>query len=154
MVNFKVERSCDPRLFFSKRERERILRAIREAERKTSAEIRVHLEREFKGDFLSHAWEIFERLNMRATENRNGVLILLNPANRRFEVLGDRGIHERVPDGFWDDIADKMQSKFKEDRFSDGLVEGIQKIGERLREHFPYERNDANELPDGISYFL
>jgi uncharacterized membrane protein len=91
---------------------------------------------------------------MTETRAKNGVLILLSPANREFFVLGDRGIDEKVPQNFWEEITEGMSQFFKKDQFADGLVHGILKIGEKLKTYFPYQRDDSNELPDGISYSL
>ena len=147
----KAVRDKNPKFFFSARETKRVVDAIRRAERNTSAEIRVHLKTCFDGDPLAHASKLFERLGMTHTAHRNGVLILFGVRDRRFAVLGDKGIHEKVGPGFWEGIAQTMQSHFREDRFSDGLVEGIREIGTVLSARFPRARNDRNELPDGLS---
>ena len=148
----KVMRSSDPFLFFSKREKQEIIRAIQENEMKTSGEIRVHLERRAREDIMAHARGIFQKIGMTRTEARNGVLIFMGIRTKRFCILGDRGIHERVPEGFWDELAGIMEKRFREDRFADGICETIQRVGEKLKECFPYERRDINELPDAISY--
>jgi uncharacterized membrane protein len=147
-------RSTFPILFFSRKEKARVISVIREAEKQTSGEIRVHLERRFKGDGLAHAKEIFERLRMTDTQERNGVLILLSTGTRDFFVLGDKGIDEKVPQNFWEEITQGMSQCFKEDQFADGLTEAILKIGEKLKTYFPFKRDDSNELPDGLSYSL
>lgn len=148
----KIERNNNPALFFSKAEKERIVRAIREAEMKTSGEIRVHLERKAREPFFEHAREVFEKIGMTRTKERNGVLIFINLASRQFAVLGDEGIHARVPENFWESIVMEMQADFQDDRFADGIVKAVLAAGEKLREYFPYERADVNELPDEISF--
>jgi len=148
----KLVRDKNPILFFSKKEKASIIQAIQSAELKTSGEIRVHLERRARESFFEHAREIFEKIGMTKTEDRNSVLIFMGLASRRFAILGDKGIHERVPEGFWDDIARQMTQDFKEDLFADGIVKAIHRIGEKLQQFFPYERDDVNELPDEISY--
>ena len=145
-------RSSEPILFFSKKEKEQIAAVIREVEKKTSGEIRVHLARRTQEDILVHAKEIFEKIGMTNTKTRNGVLIFLNVKSRRFAVIGDVGIHEKVPEGLWDEMAQTMTEHFKKNRFADGIVEAVRLIGEKLREYFPHERDDINELPDEISY--
>jgi len=147
-----IVRSANPVLFFSKKEKEQIVKAIETAEIKTSGEIRVHLERKAQADIMTHAGREFVRLGMARTEARNGVLIFFGVASKRFVILGDKGIHEKVPSGFWDEIVRKMMTHFKEDRFADGLSEAIHQIGEKLATYFPYQRDDINELPDEISY--
>ena len=151
-MKIKIQRSKNPALFFSKSEKERIVEAIRAAEKNTSGEIRVHLERKAREPFYHHAQEVFEKLGMTKTKERNGVLIFIGLASQRFAILGDQGIHEQVPENFWKSIAIDMQSKFKEDRFADGIVEAILTAGQKLKAYFPYQRGDVDELPDAISY--
>ncbi len=148
----KIERSQDPILFFSKSEKGKIIQAIRDAEMQTSGEIRLHLERKAKEDILAHAQQEFERIGMTRTKYRNGVLIFIGIRSRRFAILGDEGIDRKVPAGFWNSVVEETAKAFREDRFADGLTGAIMKIGEKLREYFPYHREDVNELPDEISY--
>ena len=150
----KVERSKNPALFFSKKEKERIVKAIQNAEMCTSSEIRVHLERKARDHFYEHAKEIFKKIGMDNTHEKNGVMIMLGLASRRFAILGGEGINSKVRAGFWDDVANHMGAAFKEDRFADGIVEAVSRVGQKLQEHFPYRRNDVNELPDEISYSI
>lgn len=145
-------RSFEPILFFSKKEKEQVVDAIHEAERKTSGEIRVHLAGRNREDVLAHAREIFEKIGMAKTVAHSGVLIFLEVKSRRFAVVGDAGIHERVPQGFWDEIAKGLALHFRKNHFADGIVEAVRLMGEKLSQHFPYERDDFNELPDEISY--
>lgn len=149
-----IERSSNPMLFFSKREKGFIVSAIQEAEKRTSAEIRVHLERKAKPDIMAHAKAEFERLGMARTNDRNGVLVFMGIHSKRFAVLGDKGIYEKTDQAFWNDIIGIMSAHFKEDRFAEGIVEVIHRTGDKLREFFPYQRDDINELPDEISYSL
>jgi len=150
----KIERSLNPILFFSKEEKKDVVEAIQVAEKKTSGEIRVHLERKLKDDHLKHAESLFEKLGMTQTEKRNSVLIVLGVKSKRFAVLADQGIHEKVGQDFWEELVGRMQAKFREDRFAEGLTEAIASIGKKLSQYFPYERDDVNELPDEISYSL
>lgn len=150
----KIVRDSHPVLFFSQKETESIIAAIRKAEMRTSGEIRVHLERKAREPFLEHGKAIFQKLGMTRTRDRNGVLIFMGLASRRFAVLGDTGIHAKVQESFWTDIASILEREFKEDRFADGIIQAVERIGERLREHFPYQRSDTNELPDEISYSI
>lgn len=131
----------------------RVVEAIREAERLTSGEIRVSVARFFWGDVEKVAGAAFRRLHMEATADRNGVLIFLVPSRRRFVVLGDVGIHARVGQAFWDDVAGCLSAQFKRGAFTEGLVEGIHLVGERLAAHFPWAgENDRNELPDDVDF--
>lgn len=139
--------------FFKKEEEARIIQAIKNAENKTSGEIRVHLERKTGGTpILAVAAEVFHILKMDETEARNGVLILLVPAEKQFGIIGDKGINEVVPVHFWEDVRDIMKQHFANGQFAQGLIEGIEKVGQKLKEYFPYQTDDTNELPDDISY--
>ncbi len=148
----KVQRDKNPALFFSKAEKNAIINTIQEAELQTSGEIRVHLERRAREPFFEHAKEIFEKLGMTKTRERNGVLIFVGLASRRFALLGDKGIHEKVEAGFWDDVAVQMEEYFRQDQFAEGIIAAVAQIGVKLLEHFPYQRDDKNELPDAISF--
>lgn len=147
-----VTRSSIPRFFFSKKEKQHILEVIAAAERKTSGEIRVHVQKTTQDNFSEEAKRTFEKLGMTKTTQRNGVLIFFCIAQRRFAILGDQGIDQKVPPYFWEDIVQLMEVAFKEDRFADGLVAGIDKIGEKLQTFFPVEATDVNELPNWLSF--
>lgn len=143
-------RKLVPRSFFGETEKERVVRAIREAERQTSGEIRVYLERKSRGEVLERAKKVFERLKMKRTKLRNGILIYFSLVDHSFAVLGDQGIHDRVGDSFWQEIVSTLQSFFARGEFAEGLEAGIRRIGEALRKYFPYEKGDINELRDKI----
>ena len=145
-----VNRKLHPKKFFTKEEKDRIVEAIREAEKKTSGEICVYLERKARGDVMDCAKKVFEKLGMTKTEKRNGVLIYFSLTTRNFAILGDRGIHDKVGDGFWREIISRMEKHFSQNDFVGGLEAGIREIGKRLTDHFPREKGDVNELPDEI----
>ena len=157
-TNKDKKRKDIPRKFFTESEQLRLREAIAAAEARTSGEIRLHLERDVptkapvSGDAYLRAREVFEQLGMHRTADRNGVLVYLATRSRRFAVLGDERLHERVGEAFWTGIRDLMTSHFKDDRFVEGLAEGIALIGEQLRENFPHLDDDVNELSDEISY--
>ncbi len=138
--------------FFSKKEKMQILVAVREAEKNTSGEIVVHLEYHAREPVYGHAQKVFQRIGMTKTSERNGVLIFLATGNRKFAVLGDVGINEKVPEGFWNDVVGIMQEHFKRNKFAEGISEAVVRIGEKLKAYFPYHASDTNELSDGISY--
>jgi uncharacterized membrane protein len=140
------------RKYFSEEDRQIIIDAIRAAEFNTSGEIRVHLEKNCKGDVLDRAAYIFEKLEMHKTELRNGVLFYLAAEDRKFAILGDAGINHKVEDNFWEEIKIVMSGYFKDGEFAKGLSLGIEKAGEKLKEYFPYKKEDINELPDEISF--
>ncbi len=95
---------------------------------------------------------MFEELDMHKTELRNGVLIYLAMEDKQLAILGDVGINLKVPKGFWDDTRDVMISHFKNGEFAKGLSQGILNAGQQLKEHFPYQKDDTNELSDEISF--
>lgn len=141
-----------PSDLFTKNEKEQIIKAVSDAELKTSGEIRVHIEQNCKEDVLDRAAYVFERLKMHKTAQRNGVLFYLAMADHRFAILGDAGINKVTPDDFWDKIKEKMQDLFKEDNFTGGLIQGIRMAGDALKKHFPYQEDDVNELSNDISF--
>jgi uncharacterized membrane protein len=138
--------------FFTKEQQENIRGAIKEAELSTSGEIRVHIETHVSGDVLDRAAWIFKRIGMHRTEERNGVLFYLAVTNRKFAVIGDKGINEKVPEDFWNGIKDLLEKHFSEGEFTEGLRKGILISGSQLKEHFPHRKDDINELPDEISF--
>ena len=140
------------RKFFSEEDQLAIKNAVMQAEKNTSGEIRVHIEASFKGEVLDQAAFIFKSLKMHETDQRNGVLIYLAVKNQKFAIIGDAGINAVVPAGFWDRVSEIMTEHFRNSRFTDGLVEGIKLTGEKLKEFFPYQLNDTNELSDEISF--
>lgn len=138
--------------FFTPEQETRIIEAIRQAERQTSGEIRVHLEDNGKRPALEDAKRVFHKLGMDRTADRNGVLILLSVDRHEFAIVGDKGINEKVPAGFWEDERNLMQDHFRRGEFCEGLVAAIDQVGEKLKTFFPYQTDDENELPDDISY--
>ena len=138
--------------FFSKDQVEDMKQAIMNAELDTSGEIRVHIEDKCKGDVLDRAAFIFNKLDMHKTQLRNGVLIYLAIQNRKFAILGDVGINNAVPENFWDSIKQKMMNSFRENKFLEGLCEGISLAGGQLKKHFPHKADDINELSDEITF--
>ena len=138
--------------FFTKEQQGQIRDAIKEAEKTTSGEIRVHIETRISGNVLDRAAWIFKKIGMHGTEQRNGVLFYLAVINKKFAVIGDQGINAKVPEEFWDEVKKTLEKHFSEGEFTEGLTKGIIKTGKQLKEHFPYQKNDVNELPDDISF--
>ena len=138
--------------FFSSEQKNLIKQAVADAELDTSGEIRVHIERRCNGDVLDRGAYLFEKLGMHKTDKRNGVLFYLAIDDHKFAILGDAGINAVTPEDFWDVIKDKMQDEFIKGRFTEGLAWGIREAGAQLKEHFPYQDDDVNELPDEISF--
>ncbi len=137
--------------FLSTNEEKQIVDAIKKAEQLTSGEIRVHLDQNTEKDQYERAKEVFYMLNMNETKDQNGILFHISVKNKSFSIIGDKGIDQKVPVDFWNEIKDEMTSYFKEKQFAKGLINGILKAGESLQEHFPYQKDDINELSDEIS---
>ncbi|HRY33570.1 MAG TPA: TPM domain-containing protein [Bacteroidales bacterium] len=140
------------RKFFSEQQQEDIRQAIMDAELDTSGEIRVHIEKSCTGDPYERAVWLFHRLGMQKTAARNAVLFYLGVENRKFAVVGDAGIHDKVGIDFWESLRSEMLLQFREGRFAEGLSNAIRLAGEQLKAHYPYKRDDINELKDDISF--
>ena len=137
--------------FFTDIQQRSIRKAIESAELNTSGEIRVHLESKCKIEPKERAIELFEKLKMNETALRNGVLFYLAVDDKKFAIIGDKGINDAVESDFWDGTKDTVIANFKEGNFKKGLVEGILKAGQRLKYYFPYQSDDTNELSNEIS---
>ena len=123
------------RTFFDNSQREQIKKAIKEAELNTSGEIRVHVSRKCDSNVLDCASYWFEKLKMHETKERNGVLFFLATNDKKFAILGDAGINNKVSVDFWDSIKEEMFIAFKDGRFDEGLSKGILMAGEQLKKH-------------------
>lgn len=130
----------------------RVRDAVQAAEKRTSGEIRVHLDVAIMENVLDHAAFVFDDLGMARTKERNGVLIYVSVPGRKVAVIGDVAIHAKLGNGYWKGVLDLIVEHFKQDRFGDGLCAGVERLGEQLREHFPYQRDDVNELSDDVSF--
>jgi uncharacterized membrane protein len=137
--------------FLESLDQTRIVAAIEEAERQTSGEIRIHVQpKATGGELRAVAERTFERLGMTKTALRNGVLLFIASEENRFVILGDRGIDQKVPPGFWDSIAANLTTHFRAGRFTEGIVEALTAAGEQLRAYFPRAADDVNELSNEI----
>jgi len=139
-----------PREFVDRLQREEIVAAIREAEKKTSGEIRVFISRKPVADALVDAQSHFAEMGMEKTRERNGVLIFLAPKSHKFAVVGDTAVHAKCGEDFWKQLAGEMSQYFRDSHFTNGIVHGVRKAGELLAQHFPHRPDDANELPDEV----
>lgn len=136
---------------FSSAEKKQIVAAITEAELRTSGEIRVHIEPKCYGNVLARAAEVFAKLEMHKTEQSNGVLIYLAYDDKRFAIIGDKGINNAVPVNFWDTTKEVMSVYFKQGNFKEGVMHGIKEAGIHLAQYFPHTADDKNELSNEIS---
>jgi uncharacterized membrane protein len=139
--------------FFTDEEKKSITDAIKRAEKNTSGEVRLHVENTCSSkNVMDRAAEVFAILKMHKTELRNGVLFYLAVKDKKFAILGDGGINAVVAPTFWDEIKLGMVDKFKQNKFSEALIEAIETAGNQLKTHFPYQTDDVNELSDDISF--
>lgn len=138
--------------FFTEPDEARIIQAIQDAERNTSGEIRVHLEKTLEESVLIEAQRVFTKLGMQDTAARNAVLIFIAPEHRKFAIIGDEGINQLVGEDFWKEERDLIQQHFRQGAYADGVCKAIEQVGEKLKAHFPYQSDDKNELSDEISY--
>jgi uncharacterized membrane protein len=140
------------RKFFTEEQKERIRQAIGRAELNTSGEVRVHIENQCKEDVLDRAAFLFNKLGMQKTELRNAVLFYVAVNDKKFAVIGDSGINALVEENFWEDVKKLLLDNFKKGQFTEGLEAGIDKAGEKLKKHFPYQTDDTDELSNEISF--
>jgi uncharacterized membrane protein len=137
--------------FLSKLEHDRIVAAIREAESRTSGQIRVFIQRgKLNVDPLVAAQKKFHRLGMHKTRARNAILIFVAPRAHKFAVVGDKAIHEKCGEQFWQRLVDGMREHFRNEKFSHALVEAIEEAGKALASHFPKRSTSSNQLPDDV----
>jgi uncharacterized membrane protein len=137
--------------FLTNAEEQEIVEAIGVAEKNTSGEIRVHIEKENTIAPIDRAVAVFHHLEMEKTKERNGVIIYVAVKSKHFAIYGDEGIHDIVGTHFWDSTKDIMASHFKNVNFNQGLIDGILKAGEQLKTHFPHHDDDTSELSNEIS---
>lgn len=137
--------------FLTDAEEQAVVDAITAAEKRTSGEIRIHIENRCKGDVVERAKRVFTQLNMYKTKERNAVLIYIALLEHKLVIWGDEGIHSKVGQQFWDQEVRAVIEAFKERKFVQGLVSLIQAIGEKLATLFPFKENDVDELDNSIS---
>ncbi len=137
---------------FSTKEQEQIAQAITEAEKATSGEIRIAVEKYCKGDAYERATGYFHELGMDKTALHNGVMIYLATEDHKFAIIGDKGINNLVPSDFWETTKTAMKAHFMSGNLCDGIIAGIALAAEKLSIFFPYQKDDVNELPNDIVF--
>ena len=130
-----------------------LIEAIRQIESQCSAELRIHLESECQGDAFAQAVEIFAELGMEKTRYQNGILIYVAYKTRKYALLADAGIHQKVKGDYWEKLGHKMAEFFKANQFLEGLLWVLEQAGQVLIKHFPLRagEDNPNELDDSIS---
>jgi uncharacterized membrane protein len=140
--------------FFSAEEAQQIVAAVREAERRTSGEIRVYVESHCPYmDAFDRAGEIFYRLGMENTADRNAVIVYVAIKDHQLAVFGDEGIHAKVGTEYWVNEIKQMITSFNGENYAEGIRQCLIDIGDALYTHFPFDNDtDKNELPDDIVF--
>jgi uncharacterized membrane protein len=142
-----------PKMFFTEDEQKKIVEAIKNAERNTSGEIKVHIDNTSQWeDVVTKASKVFDKLELEKTKQRNGVLIYIAKEDRQFAIWADKGINKVVPEGYWESTIDLMRSYMKVGQYAEGVIKAINMVGVKLKKYFPIEKNDKNELSDDISF--
>ncbi|MFI5135364.1 MAG: TPM domain-containing protein [Chitinophagales bacterium] len=136
--------------FFSEEDKKEISAAITKAEEHTRGEIRVFVEKKCKGDVMKRAVKIFHQLKMHKTQHRTGVLIYVAHDDHQLAIIGDKSIHEKVQQEFWDQVKDEMLSHFSEGKFVLGMKHAIARSGAELKKHFPADGENPNELSNEV----
>ncbi|WP_068595859.1 TPM domain-containing protein [Vaginella massiliensis] len=137
--------------FFNKKQEKKIIKAIIKAEKKTSGEIRIHVESQPSDDHIQRSIQVFKDLGMQNTKHRNGVLFHISPADHNFTIIGDEGINAVTPENFWEEIKSVVIAHYQQQQYTKGTIEGIKMTGKALKKYFPHEEHDENELPNEIS---
>ena len=137
--------------FLSTADEQEIVQAILNAEKKTSGEIRVHIESHTRLDHFQRAKEVFHLLKMDNTKEENGVIIYVAVTDRKFAIYGDSGIDKVVPDNFWNTTKDTIEAHFKKGNYKDGIINGVLMAGKELATYFPWQHGNTNELSDEVS---
>jgi uncharacterized membrane protein len=137
--------------FLTPAEEQEIVLSIALAEKNTSGEIRVHIENHTDLKPLERAQEVFHQLKMDETDLRNGVLFYVGVSDHTFAIIGDKGINDVVEADFWDCTKDIVIENFKNKQFKEGLIKGILRAGDRLKQYFPFADDDTNELSNELS---
>lgn len=141
-----------PENFLTADQQKTVVDVVRIAEKGTSGEIRIHIDRDCNIDPVKRAEEVFDKLHMNRTKLRNGVLIYVACNSKVFAIIGDKGIDRVVPENFWEDVIEAMGHEFRNGRFAEGISKAVLMTGEKLRDFFPYQNDDVNEQPDDISF--
>ena len=129
---------------------DRITAAIATAEKHTSGEIRVYVSHRKVRDPRHAAAHQFVKLGMDKTKHRNAVLIFIAPESQNFAILGDVAVHAKCGESFWEQVAGAMRELFRQRKFTEGIVHGIDTAGKLLAQHFPSQTADHNELSDSV----
>lgn len=123
--------------FLNRIEHDKLVAAIKDAEKRTSGEIRVWISHRETSSALESARRRFHKLGMHKTAERNAVLVYVSPRSRVFAVIGDKAVHEKCGDAFWTEVAAQLSADLKKEAFTEALINAASKIGALLAIHFP-----------------
>ena len=138
------------RHFLQAVDHDRIVAAIAAAEKQTSGQIRVYVSKRKRKDALAYAKRRFTKLKMYRLPRRNGVLIFLAPLTHRFAIVGDTQVHAKCGDDFWKEVIAAMEPLLKEGKFTEAIIQGVERVGAILAEHFPPQAGNQPDLPDSV----
>jgi len=126
--------------------------AIQSAEDHSTGEIRVHIDSNTENKNADRAYDVFKELCMNKTAELNAVLFHVNFEQKYLTIIGDRGIHERVHQSYWDALHDEITAGFAQKKFFEPLRDAILKTGFELKKHFPVTGENTNELSNEITF--
>ena len=133
--------------FLSQIDHDKVVSTIADAEKRTSGEIRVWISHRETSNALESALRRFHKLGMHKAAERNGALVYISPRNRVFAVIGDKAVHEKCGDAFWNEVTAQLSADLKGGSFTDALTNAVRKIGVLLAVHFPRKPGEKSELP-------
>jgi uncharacterized membrane protein len=143
---------ADISMFFTEEEKADLMSTLLNVTYRTTGEIRVRVEKKAGRNPLAAAKQAFLRLGMRENRDKNGVLFYISVFDKKFAVVGDDGINEKVSQDFWETVKKAVVEKFSSRQFAIGLNGGIGIVAEKLAQFFPDEKIDLKENPDAVTF--
>ena len=135
---------------FAKLDHDRITAAIQEVEKRTSGEIRVYVSHRKVSDPRHAGAHQFVKLGMDKTKHRNAVLIFIAPESQNFAILGDTAVHAQCGETFWENVAGAMRELFRQGKFTEGILHGIDTAGKLLAQHFRADSGHHNQSAESV----
>ncbi|MCW1964079.1 TPM domain-containing protein [Chryseobacterium viscerum] len=129
-----------------------LVEAIQSAEDHSTGEIRVHIDSNTDSRDAKTAFEVFKKLDMDKTAERNAVLFHVNFEQKYLTIIGDIGIHEKVKQSYWDHLHDYITAEFAKGYYYQALKSAILETGLELKKHFPVEGENPNQLSNEITF--
>lgn len=129
-----------------------LVEAIQSAEDHSTGEIRVHIDSNTDNQDAKTAFEVFKKLDMDKTAERNAVLFHVNFEQKYLTIIGDIGIHEKVKQSYWDHLHDYITAEFAKGHYYQALKSAILETGLELKKYFPVEGENPNQLSNEITF--